>query len=89
MTVTILLRPDTEAKLLTRAAATGKDVPTLVREAVEEKLAVSGEALDKNGQEWATEFDVWMRDVEGRAGMYPPGYAADDSRENLYDGSDE
>jgi hypothetical protein len=38
MTLTIDLPPETEQKLLARAAATGKDVATLVREAVEEKL---------------------------------------------------
>jgi hypothetical protein len=38
MTLTIDLPADTERKLLARAAATGKDVATLIREAVEEKL---------------------------------------------------
>jgi hypothetical protein len=38
MTLTIDFPAETERKLLARAAATGKDVATLVREAVEEKL---------------------------------------------------
>ena len=38
MTLTIDFPADTERKLQARAAATGKDVATLVREAVEEKL---------------------------------------------------
>jgi hypothetical protein len=38
MTLSIDLPPETERKLLDRAAATGKDVATLVREAVEEQL---------------------------------------------------
>jgi hypothetical protein len=38
MTLTIDFPGDTERKLLARAAATGKDVATLVRKAVEEKL---------------------------------------------------
>jgi hypothetical protein len=38
MTITIELPPETERKLLARAAASGKDVTTLVVEAVEEKL---------------------------------------------------
>src|SRR5437667_8978164 len=37
MTITIDLPAETEGKLLARALATGKDVSTLVREAVEEK----------------------------------------------------
>ncbi len=38
MTITIDFPPETEKKLLARAAATGKDVSTLVCEAVEEKF---------------------------------------------------
>jgi hypothetical protein len=38
MTITIDLPAETERRLLARALATGKDVSTLVREAVEEKL---------------------------------------------------
>lgn len=38
MTLSILLPKKTEAKLRKQAAATGKDVETFVREAVEEKL---------------------------------------------------
>lgn len=38
MTLTIDLPIETERKLLARAAASGKDVATLVREAVEETL---------------------------------------------------
>jgi len=38
MTITIDLPAETEGKLPARALATGKDVSTLVREAVEEKL---------------------------------------------------
>jgi len=38
MTLLIDLSPEIEAKLYERAAASGKDVPTLVREAVEEKM---------------------------------------------------
>jgi len=86
VTVTISLPPNTEAKLLSQAAATGNDVPTLVREAIEEKLAVSVEGLERSDQQWSAEFNAWMHEVEGRAGLYPPGYVADDSREKLYDG---
>ena len=41
MTITIHLPPATEQKLHAQAAATGKDVETLVREAVEVTLALS------------------------------------------------
>ena len=41
MAITIQFSPETERKLFARAADTGKDVNTLVREAVEEGLAKS------------------------------------------------
>jgi hypothetical protein len=45
MTLTINLPPATIQKLQAEAAASGKDVDTLVREAVEVKLAVSGRSF--------------------------------------------
>lgn len=42
MTITISLPPETVEKLEAQAAASGKDVETFVREAVEAKLVVSG-----------------------------------------------
>jgi hypothetical protein len=38
MTITISLLPETETRLLARAAATGKDINTLVQEAIGEKF---------------------------------------------------
>jgi predicted DNA-binding protein len=40
MTLSISLRPETEARLRQRAAALGKDMADVAREAVEEKLAI-------------------------------------------------
>jgi hypothetical protein len=45
MTLTINLPPATVAKLQAEAAASGKDVDTFVREAVEVKLAISGRSF--------------------------------------------
>lgn len=45
MTLTINLSPATLEKLQAQAAASGKDVETWVREAVEVKLAVSGQSF--------------------------------------------
>jgi hypothetical protein len=92
MTVNILLPPETEAKLRDCAAATGKDVSTLVREAVEEKFAATNGNSATAGlsyDRWSTEFAAWMTDVAKRAPMYPPGYAADDSRDSVYEGRGE
>ncbi len=89
MTVTISLPAETEAKLRDRAAATGKDVSTFIREAVEEKLSAANGNNAPNSipsDRWSAEFTAWMLDVEKRAPIYPPGYVADDSRESIYDG---
>lgn len=40
MTLSITLTPETEARLRERAAALGKDMAEIVREALEEKLAI-------------------------------------------------
>jgi hypothetical protein len=45
MTITISLPPATMEKLQAQAAATGKDVDTLVREALDVKLAVAGRSF--------------------------------------------
>jgi predicted transcriptional regulator len=41
MTITITLPPETEERLLAQAEATGKNISTLVVEAVEARLSVS------------------------------------------------
>ena len=43
MTLTLSFPPDMEARLRERAAAAGKDVESLVREAIEEKLISQGD----------------------------------------------
>jgi predicted transcriptional regulator len=87
MTLTISLPPEMEAKLRDRAAATGKDFSTLVREAVEEKLAVNGggsTSQEKPYDLWLAEFSAWMQAVTDRGKVYPPGFVVDDSRESIY-----
>ena len=53
MTVTISLPPATEAKLRSRAEATGKEVSALVVEAIQEKF---GDQVGADAQS-ATDFD--------------------------------
>jgi hypothetical protein len=92
MTVTFSLAPETEALLRARAAATGKDISTLIREAIEEKLSSANGnevASAVSYERWSAEFAAWMNDVGKRAPNYPPGYAADDSRESIYRGRGE
>jgi hypothetical protein len=88
MTLTISLPPDTEAKLRDQAKASGKDMGTFVREAVEEKLRAIGEprpARDLSNEQWLIQFNAWMDDVAKRASVYPAGFIVDDSRESIYE----
>jgi len=45
MTITLNLSPAMEQKLQAQAAASGKDVETLVRDAVQVQLAIGGRSL--------------------------------------------
>lgn len=86
MTLTISLPPETEARLRDAAAATGKDVVTLVREAVEEKLDAPATAKgpqEKTHEQWLAEFNDWV------ASQKPTGHFVDDSRESIYAGRGE
>jgi plasmid stability protein len=85
MTLTLSFPPDTEAKLRERAAASGKDVETIVREAVDEKLA--GDApvgpAGKSGEQLAAERLAWVE-------SHPPvTHFVDDSRDSIYAGRGE
>ena len=65
------------APLLDRAAesgANGHPLPSLKEAPVED---------------WKKIFDAWMADVQARRHRYPPGFALDDSRENIYEGCGE
>jgi len=85
MTVTFSLPPEVEARLRERAAAAGKDVATLVREAVEEKLLAGERAAGpaRSVEQWEQEFDSWVR------GRPPVAHPIDDSRESIYAGRGE
>jgi hypothetical protein len=88
MSLTIPFTPEIEALLRERAAASGKDVGTFVREVVEEKLA-RADASEKSAGQWTAEFNAWMQEVAARASAYPPGFVVDDSRESIYEGRGE
>jgi hypothetical protein len=77
---------DTFRRLAERAAALNVSVEDLVRPVLEQ-LARNGTSAARavlTGEEWRREFDAWTREVEGRAGRYPPGFQVDDSRETIY-----
>ncbi len=89
MTLHVPLSEEAEARLRECAAAEGKDVPTIVAEAIEEKLRIlEEEAADRQRrprttEEWVAEFRRWV------ASHKPVGHFVDDSRESIYEGRGE
>lgn len=88
MVLQISISSETEARLRRQASATGKDLASLVVEAVEEKLAASDTTSEDNhsalsADQWLTEFRQWV------ASHSPLPYEADDSRESIYAGRGE
>jgi len=87
MTVTISLPPDSEARLREQAAAAGKDVSTLVREAVEEKLAATNGAKIQPVPS-ADDFDKALDEFFAENPEKLPSLPADFSREDIYSDHD-
>ena len=86
MTITLSLPAETGHKLQERAAQTGKDVATLIREAVDEKLSEPGGETDPSElpyAQWKAAFDAWV------SGRHAVGHFVDDSRESIYAGRGE
>ena len=86
MTLHVPLTEKSELRLREFAAAVGKDVPSVVAEAIEEKLLTLNEEMrekqskSRDTDQWLAEFDCWV------AGQRPLPYVADDSRESIYRG---
>jgi hypothetical protein len=62
-------------------------VRTLV-EALRKQAATSMPA-PPSADDWRQLFDAYLREVAARAGCYPEGFVADDSRETIYEGRGE
>jgi hypothetical protein len=89
---TIHVKDETYERLAREAADQMTTVDDLV-EPVLDKLAASVSVRDGSRQGSAEKrqkaFGEWMAAVEARAGKYPPGFIADDSREGIYAGRGE
>jgi predicted DNA-binding protein len=87
MTLRIELTPETEAKLRNQAAAAGKDMETVAREAIEDTLAVQEELDSRQAsltiERRVAELRAWA------ASHRKLDYIADDSRESIYEGCGE
>jgi hypothetical protein len=87
MTLQIDLTPELEAMLREQAAAVGRDVADLAREALEEKFIPR-----KHAGAQPAELSLERRRAELRAWAASHrtlGYEADDSRESIYEGRGE
>lgn len=87
MTVNLSLSPETEAKLKELATAEGKDLASLVLEAVEDKLAVADDIArprqNLSADQWVARLRKWA------ASHRSLPFEADDSRESIYEGRGE
>ena len=88
MALHIELPVDLETALLARAAAEGKDVSTLIREVVAERVAASEAAESlrpavRSSRGFAQRLQAWT-DLHPRIGR-----PVDDSRESIYAGRGE
>jgi hypothetical protein len=87
---------DTYERRARRAAALNVTVEQLVTPGLERVAgaeAVSGQPPAPPGDlpddEWKARFNELLATIRGRADRYPPGFQADVSRENIYDGCGE
>jgi plasmid stability protein len=85
MNVSIHFPADIESSLLRRAAAAGKDVETIVREFVTERLAEEGPSPTE-----AASHDEFMARLDAIIRLHPVSNGSvDDSRESIYAGRGE
>ncbi len=88
MTLHIPLSQESETRLREFAAAHGRDVASVVADAIEEKLGTSEDLEGKDkppmtADEWIAELREWA------ASHQRLNYVADDSRESIYAGRGE
>jgi predicted DNA-binding protein len=81
MTVTISLPAQTEAELRRQAVQSGKEVSTLIREAIEEKLAATGQF---SAPQTTADFDKELDEFFASNPEKLPPLPADFSREDIY-----
>jgi plasmid stability protein len=83
MTLLLQIPPDTEAKLLERAAATGKGAEAVAADVLRESLATDDASPMLPLEEWHARFNALI------AAMPRGNPSADFNRESIYDGRGE
>lgn len=89
---TIDIPEETYQRLTRRATALHTTVEALAVPALEVAARESSPAAVPESltpEEWQVQFDEWQASVLKRADRYPPGFAADVSREGIYAGCGE
>lgn len=81
---TLNVNRETYDRLARKAAARNTTVDRLVEPLLEQLASEEPNADDRRAA-----LDQWMRIVHARAGRYPTGFVADDSREVIYEGRGE
>jgi hypothetical protein len=85
MNLTLHLTPNTEAKLKEQASITGRSLEEIALEALQEKLAASGEEDESlTPASRLTEFQAWLASHPASS-----AHVLDDSRESVYSGRGE
>ena len=82
MTITLELKPETEARAVAQAADQGVPVKEFLESVIEENLnGEDGQTLAEAGslEEWTHEFQEWVASHD-----YITAPPADDSRESIY-----
>jgi hypothetical protein len=81
---TVHVSDDTFRRLAERARALNITVEDLVGPALDQLTQNGAEILPLTGEAWQREFDAWTREIESRAGRYPPDFRVQDDRESIY-----
>ena len=89
MTLQVSIEPELEQKLRERANAAGTDVDSFVREAIEEKIALTSASADPSKltpDERRRLWHQWIAETtEIVKKTLPAGHFVDDSRESIYE----
>jgi hypothetical protein len=89
MTLQVSIQPELEQKLREQVKAAGTDLDSFVREAIEEKIALTSASVDPSKLTPDERRRLWQEWVEETTEIVkktlPPGHFVDDSRESIYE----
>ncbi len=84
---------ETFERLALRAAALNVTVDELIAPLLDRAMAGDGLLAPSSEStpfdDWKKNFDAWMAEVHSRSHRFPQGFAMNNSRESIYEGSGE